>query len=434
VTRSQLQRPTLLAWTITVFLAGPPALADDAAQARFHDQRARSLYQEARFEAALREFFIVRRLAPQAQTLFNIALCFDQLGQADQAFYYFGQFLENANEDEERRNFANAALDRLRPGIAQILVESDPPGAEVFLDRIEHGSWGQTPVTVPTTEGTHEVWVSKPGFRRTTKEVVTQLGKEAKVEFELTPVLGTLKVNSVPDANILLSTPEGDMVARGQTPFEKRLTPGVYVAELSAPANRPERVVMTVVENQTVTRRVLLERLPSPKGELTITSNELGALIELDGEPTGFAPVLLTDVDIGLRTVRISHEGSVPWEGQVDIQPEGRGFLASTLRPPAQVQRSPWTWVTGGIGLTAITAGIITGAVALQTKDEFDRLAANPDGTNLAQLKSQGETFAAVADSLYITGGIALATSIVLFFATAKKTKSSAATFSWDTQ
>ena len=410
------------------------AQADDAAQARFHDKRARALYRKARFKDALREFFIVRRLAPQAQTSFNIALCFDQLAQRDQAFYYFSQFVEQAPKGDKRRSFAQAALTRLRPSVARLLVESDPPGADVYVDRIEHGSWGVTPITVPLTKGKHRVWVAKAGHRRATRTVVTRLGRQVNVRLTLTPVVGHVKITSAPKAALILSNPNGEELRRGTTPFEDQVTPGVYVAELDAPGHRPERVVVDIIEDERTTRHIELESLPSPKGEITITSNIPDALIEVDGEPTGFSPALLSDVDIGLRKVRISADGTMAWEGDVEIEAQGRGYLTATLQPPPRVERSATTWVAGGVGLASIVAGIITGVVALNASNEFERLVTNPNGANLTQLKDQGETFAAVSNGLYISGGIALTAAAILFFTTAEETDPSSAQLAWEKQ
>jgi len=424
-------------WAVAAIFAtlclcsGSHAFADDAAQARFHDQRARSFYQQARFSDALREFLIVRRLAPQTQTAFNIALCFDQLGEKDQAFYYFNQFMETAPKEDARRSFAESALDRLRPRVARLTITSDPPGAEVFLDRTEHGSWGRTPVTVPLSEGPHEVWLDKPGFRRATRTVQTRLGARTTVTVDLVPVLGELRLASVPDARLVLSTPEGVTIAQDTTPFEQKLTPGVYVAELTAENHRPERLVMTVVEDKVVSRKAALEPLPFPKGEVWISTNTPDALVEIDGEPFDFTP-LVQEVDIGLRNIRITADGTVPWEGEVDVRLEGRNYLNAVLQPPARVQRSPATWVAGGVGVASIIAAAITGAVALDTNNEFNRREAAGDTTNLAQLKDQGETFANVADGLWIAGGVSAVTSIVLYFVTAKKTPPSSARYKWE--
>ena len=407
------------------------ALADDAAQARFHDQRGRRFYQQARFADALREFFIVRRLAPQTQTAFNIALCFDQLGEEDQAFYYFNQFMETAPKEDKRRNFAESALDRLRPRVAQLTVTSNPPGADVFLDRTEHGSWGRTPVTVPLSEGQHEVWLEKSGFQRATESVRTRLGARTTVDLDLVPVLGELRLESVPDARLVLSTPEGVTIAQDPTPFERRLTPGVYVAELTADNHRPERLVMTVVEDQVVSRKASLEPLPFPKGEVWTSTNTPDALVEIDGEPFDFAP-LVEEVDIGLRSVRITADGTIPWEGEVDVRVDGRNYLNAVLQPPTRVQRSPATWVAGGVGVASVVSAAITGAVALDTQNEFNRRQAAGETGNLAQLKDQGETFASVADGLWIASGVSVATSVVLYFLTAKKTPPSSAQYKWE--
>ncbi|MEO1230830.1 MAG: hypothetical protein AAFZ18_18195, partial [Myxococcota bacterium] len=64
-------------------LTPSPARADLAAQARFHERQGRDHYERGRYREALREFFALRRIAPLPRTTFNIALCFDQLGEEE---------------------------------------------------------------------------------------------------------------------------------------------------------------------------------------------------------------------------------------------------------------------------------------------------------------------------------------------------------------
>jgi len=408
------------------------AFADDAAQARFHFERARRFYNQYRWEDALREFFIVNRLSPDAPTLFNIALCFDQLGRADQAFLYFSRFLQAESTADAQRAVAERRVERLRSKVAEVRVQSIPEGAEVYIDFREHGSWGRTPLTIPLSAGPHRIWLAKANHRDATVELRAALGEHVDVEERLTPILGKLAIESAPaGAEALVTDGEGGTVARGTTPFGAELPPGLYVIEVAAPGHRPERSVMKVEPDAPTKEMFVLEALPPPGGEVTVTANPPGSLVEVDGEPVGFAPAVLTDVELGLRDFRVSAAGTQPWEGMVDVRDEGRGYLTATLAPPPKTERSVATWVFGGIGGSALTAALVTGILALDANNEFESARADPDGTDLRQLKEEGETFAAVTDALLIAGGVSLLTGTILFFTTARESRPSEASVTW---
>lgn len=427
---------TLLAFTLGVVLAAPAtAHADEASQARFHNQLAQKLYRQEKFEEALRNFFVVRRLSPDPQTLFNIALCFDQLGRSDQAFLFFTRFLSDEDISDVRREFAEARVKQLGREVGQLRIETSPPGARVYIDFREYGSWGETPITMPLSPGTHQIWLSKPNHREIALEVEARLGQATTVLEELEPILGRLRVTSSPEGEVLVSDPDGATVARGPTPFEEDLPPGVYVLEVSSAGYRSERSVLEVSEDQVTERAIGLTALPTKQGEVTVTANLTGALIEIDGEPAGFAPDV-ANVDVGLHDLKISYEGLEPWAGEVEVYDEGRGYVTTTLRPPPKTERHVATWVLGGIGLSALGAATITGILALDANSEFNdiRDRGNPDGTNLQQLRDQGQTLAGVTDALLVAGGISLVASTVLFFVTAKKTQPSEAEVTWETK
>lgn len=415
---------------------GPsPARADDASQARFHFERALKLYEQERYEEALREFFIVNRLSPDAATLFNIASCFDELGRADQAFLYFNRYLESGEAAGPQGRIARRKVEQLESEVARVRIVTSPPGARVFIDYREHGSWGRTPLTVPLSSGEHTVWLSLENHRDVELQVETELGQKTRIQRTLVPIVGTVVVESVPPGEALLTDGDGATVAGGTTPLSAQVPPGLYVLEVVAPEHRPQQSVVRVEPDTTSRSVVELEALPPAGGELAVTANPPGALVEVDGEPVGFAPAVLTDVQLGLRQVRVSADDTQPWEGSVDVRDSGRGWLNAVLAPPPKTERSVATWVFGGIGVSAAAAAIVTGVLALDAQNEFERSKNDPGGgTSARQLKEQGETLAGVTDALWIAAGVSVATSVVLFFATAKKTQPSEASLTWDVQ
>jgi Tfp pilus assembly protein PilF len=81
--------------------AGAAAQSSDE-QARLHSQVAASYYQQADYESALREFHAAYRLSQRAQLFFNMSLCYQQLGDLDEAIAYLERYLAKVTEIENR--------------------------------------------------------------------------------------------------------------------------------------------------------------------------------------------------------------------------------------------------------------------------------------------------------------------------------------------
>jgi hypothetical protein len=423
-------------WLLLACLLGAPleADADEAGRARFHAKRGQDFYLKGRYEEAAREYFALRRLSDSPQVLFNLALCFDALDEADQAFFYFASFVDGDGISEDNRRYAQAALQRLRSRVAQVRVLSEPLGADVYIDKREYGSYGQTPLVVPVKAGRRQLWLEKAGFRATSLQVRAQRGKEVEARAELTAILGRLLHTSRPPGEVLVTDPDGSTAAQGQSPLEVALAPGVYVVETSAPGHQTNKSLVKIEPDQTTEQEVELRALPPPKGAITVTANPPGSLVEVDGEPVGFAPAVLSDLDLGVRQFRISHDDVQSWEGEVDVRPEERGYLTATLQPPPRKERSVATWIAGGIGGAALGAALVTGILTLDTQSRFDD-AVERQSPEAQGLRDQGVTLATTTDVLLVVGAVGVATGVLLYFLTERTdARASEASLSWGVQ
>lgn len=414
----------LAVWGLVVF-APFGARADDAAQARFHDQEARSHYEAGRFEQALEEFFLAERLAPNPRTVFNIALCFDRLHREEEAYLFYQEYAASDDADETRRSFVLTALARLEPRLARVRVDSDPPGATVYVDGRDHGAYGTTPRVLALPAGSHRVQLEREGYVVAESEVLLARGQEATVSLSLTRVVGHLVVESSVGGSVTVQDDAGAIVASGPAPLDAILPAGAFSVELVAEGHRPWRDLARVEADASRTLIARPEPLPAPTGELTITSNIPGASIEVDGERVGFAPTVLPGVSVGQHRVEVHSEGLDAYEGSVSIEPNVRSWLTVSLVPPARTTRSELTWIVGGVGLAAAAAWGVLGALAISNRDAFDRgLMINNDPTmstlhsDVNPLREQGNTLSAAADITLGVAAAAVGLSVVLFFAT----------------
>lgn len=406
--------------------------ADDAEESRFHDALAREHYAAHRFEEALREFFEAARLAPSPRITFNIAVCFDLMHEENDAYLFFREYVDTDDQDPERRRFATEALARLGATVARVAITSDPEGSTIFVDQHDHGSYGTTPRVLALAPGPHTITLEREGFRPVTLSVEARRGEEVATTGSLTRIVGTLSLAaSGVEGNVVVRAAGGADVARGPTPFETTLPPGLYEVELRSDGFRPFTSLVRVEADGRAVLDPTLEPLPPPTGDLTITANAAGAVIVLDGEPAGFAPTLLTELAVGEHRVRLEHPGLAPYEGSATITPESRGWLTVTLEEPARTTRSDATWIVGGAGIGGLVLGAVLGGLAIENHASFDRTQMDPMGTGLARIREQGIALNTATDVLLGVGAACLVTGVILYFATeTTEARESRATFS----
>jgi hypothetical protein len=392
------------------------ARADDADEARFHDELARQHYEARRFEQALREFFAAARLAPSPRLTFNIAVCFDLLHRPDEAFLYLREYLESEDTDASRRTFAASAMERLTGQVARVSVSSDPPGAEVYVDQRDRGSYGPTPRVLALPPGAHTITLERPGHRPVTVAVEAARGQEITAQGRLEQILGTLRVTGPEGAEIVVREIDGPTLTTARAPAELPLPPGLVGVEVRAEGQRPFTTVSRIGAEATTTLEPALEPLPAPSGDLTVTASASGALVELDGEAAAFAPAVLPSVPAGVHRLRVTHPGLSPWEGEVTVGAGTRGWLTVTLEEPVRTERSDATWVLGGLGLAAAAAGSVLYGLAWDASSQARQAASEMRAA--ADLTRDGRTYAITGDVLVIGGAAALVTGVILYFAT----------------
>jgi hypothetical protein len=88
------------------------AHADDRAEARAHYQAGMKLYTGGDYQGAIREFSAAQQLAPADLNNYNLALCYDKLGDADPAIQYYRAFLDKQPGSDKRAEI-EASISRL---------------------------------------------------------------------------------------------------------------------------------------------------------------------------------------------------------------------------------------------------------------------------------------------------------------------------------
>lgn len=391
------------------------AAADPAAQARFHDELARGHYQARRFEEALREFFLEQRVSPNPRIAFNIALCFQDLRRNEEAFQYLSEYLASSDADTERRAYAERIVQALQMELALVRVQSDPAGARIFVDRRELGDYGVTPKQVALAPGEHEVWVELDGYRAATGKVAARRGAEVELELQPQRILGRLRVSSLDAGQVTVSSLAGETLGQGAAPLELSLPPGNYELGMSSPRHLPWTSVARVEADQATEVTAAPQLAPEPTGSITVTSNVPGALVEVNGEPAGFSPTVLSNVKVGEHQLRVLAPNLLPWSGTLAVSADERSWLTVSLEEPPTERQSPATWIAGGVGAAALLTGGVLTIFAAQTHSDFESASSSEERSSL---RERGMALNTAADVALITGAVVMGTAVVLYFLT----------------
>lgn len=289
-------------------------------------------YRRGDFLGAIEHYLASNRLVPNRNVVYNLARAYEQLGRYDAAWRQYDQYVQ-IEPDAALRAEGITARDRLGPKVALVRVESDPPGALIFVDREDLGARGQTPAVIALPAGQHAVFVRRVGYHDTPPQPVTAaLGAAAAVRFTPAPVLGTLVLTGPEGATALV--PDGDRAgdqsagdsrpgadrAGDRLPLQVSMPPGAYVIEVKAPGRRDTAVHVDVVAEQITTQDV---DLPWLTGTLVVEAPERGAEIDVDGVPAGFTPAVLADIRVGPHHLSISSPGFRPYEADVEVKADG---------------------------------------------------------------------------------------------------------------
>lgn len=163
---------------------------------------------------------------------------------------------------------------------ASLAVDSDPPGADVFVDDEYRGV---TPLRITVSAGRHVVRVERAGYPVWQRTVTTTAGTSTLLEAALGGAVApaTVRFDVQPsDADLYL---DGRFVGRvPSSPL--RLDPGTYVLRFERAGYEGETTTVVVRSGETRTLRV---RLSSLAAALQVETGVGGALVFLDGRSIG---------------------------------------------------------------------------------------------------------------------------------------------------
>ena len=212
------------------------------------------------------------------------------------------------------------------------LIESAPPGAEVWLDGQRIGT---TPLTLRTrlvsTHGLLEFRLA--GYETQRANLALEPRQTARIGVTLASAPGKIEVRSEPP---------------GAKVFIDDAEVGVTPLVVEAAAVGPHKVRLLLADHadwsQEVTVKpagaaVIVGTLSGLPGALEVVSTPAGGTVFVDGRERGVTPLALPDLALGEHEVRVAKEGYVDWLQRLTIGPNARVRAEAALSPqPRQVQ------------------------------------------------------------------------------------------------
>lgn len=290
-------------------------------------------YAHREYEEALKDYFLSYRLVHNRNVLFNIARCYEALDRFNEAYRYYNDLLEMDLPPDDQRE-VTAALARIRPQVALVRIQTEPPDAEIFVEREDLGSRGKSPQTLALPPGKHLVLVRKEGFHPAQATVSLVRGREVSRNFKLELVVGHVRLEGTPEQAWVRESADGPTL--GTVPGEISLPPGRHVLFVGARGFATSQLVVDVRADQTTRLDVALASQPLPTGKVILTANRENALIRVDGRDSGFTPTVLT-LPAGEHLIDIHTQEMRSWQKVVQVPQDGEVRLHAELRyaPPA---------------------------------------------------------------------------------------------------
>jgi outer membrane receptor protein involved in Fe transport len=314
---ARLSRLVLFTAIFASFLAfrSARALATETAdEADIEFQLGADRYDAGDFKGALQHFLASNRLAPNKNVLLNVGRCYEQLKLLPEAFRYYSLALESERSEKGKKQVEDSLL-RLKPQVARLTVETDPPGATIYLDRKDLGSLGVTPRTLALPEGEHTVLVELPDFEPGRSEKLSlRIGEERRTSLKLKPILGTVLVRGTKSAVIHVDSEAGPSPCK--VPCSVKMRPGKHVLLLSLDGFRTQELPVDVAANASFEVRAKLEPL---SGSVVVNADVREALVSIDGQPRAFTPAVV-QLPVGKHEVLVSQSGFRPLRRAVLIE------------------------------------------------------------------------------------------------------------------
>jgi outer membrane receptor protein involved in Fe transport len=329
VTRSLAQITLLLG---LLLVAPKPALGDDLAdQAELEFSLGAETYQRGDYKVALQHFLISNRLVANKNVLFNIARCYEQLKSYPAAFRYYSLALERES-DAGARSRIETALALLKQHVMVLRVTTRPAGATLYIDRKDLGARGSSPQLLGLEPHAYRLIAEYPGYEPAVVDVpATAPGLEQTLDLELKPILG--QVSFIGDVGARVNIDGEPDAAACTVPCARSLAEGTHVVVFTRAGFHTAQQTLAI---RARAREQVLVRLDPLLGSALISTDESGALVQIDGRASGFTPAIIR-LPVGMHHVHLELKGFRAEDREIGVALNGETRLEVVLAESEEV-------------------------------------------------------------------------------------------------
>jgi len=309
-----------------LLLAPKPARADDLAdQAELEFSLGADAYQRKDYKVALEHFLSSNRLVANKNVLFNIARSYEQLKSYPASFRYYSQALESESDPEAKLRIDNA-LRQIKQYVMVLRVSTRPTGATLYIDRKDLGARGSSPQLLGLAPHAYQLIAEYPGYEPAQVLVPASApGQEVALDLELKPILGEVTFDAQPGTRVSIN---GEPDAAACTvPCTRSLAAGSHSATFGHSGFHAVQEEFVVRAHERVQLSAHLEPL---LGSALISTDEPGALVQIDGRASGFTPTIIS-LPVGMHRVRLELKGFRPEDRQIGVALNGETRLDVVL-------------------------------------------------------------------------------------------------------
>lgn len=196
----------LLVLVLTLFavpaLCAPSPGADkETAAAKAHYAEGVHAYREGHYREAIQDFQAAYSAKPSGLLFFNIAQCYEKLGDLPNALRSYRDYLREVPKAPDRKTVLAAMhsieLRLAERGVQQLLVRSVPAGAQVQIDATPRGV---TPLEVELAPGAHHLTLALSGYVTHERDFTVEPDRSMQLDL-------TLELAPRPDATAIAERP-----------------------------------------------------------------------------------------------------------------------------------------------------------------------------------------------------------------------------------
>ncbi len=263
-------------------------------QARFEArmQAGKADYRAGDYEAAIEDFKAAFDIKEAAAPLYNIAKSYENMARWEEARDYFQQYLQLDPNASDRAN-VEALIKRMDRNIAdrfrELVISSNPPGAEIYIDDPSSGLQGQTNTRLKLKPGPHTLYLNLNGYEPVKRDFIMPDDRDHTLDFTLKALenVGYLLVTvSESEAQIFV---DGAIV--GLSPFtqKKALESGPHQVQVRKRGFELWTGEVVIQKDQEESLNVVLEEYDAPISDETLSGWGSGLVLTgLIGGGIGF--------------------------------------------------------------------------------------------------------------------------------------------------